>query len=87
LIFDAAVLLAATLAGAVAAVSARALVRALRRIPERVFRPSVSVLITALGAYMLATAVYEGPRHERTAAARRSSEPSDVQSMVTLLRP
>ena len=28
-------------------------VRALRRIPERVFRPSVSVLITALGAYML----------------------------------
>jgi uncharacterized protein len=28
-------------------------VRILRRIPERVFRPSVSILITALGVYML----------------------------------
>jgi uncharacterized protein len=28
-------------------------VRALRRIPEHVFRPSVSILITALGVYML----------------------------------
>ena len=28
-------------------------VRVLRRIPERVFRPSVSILITALGVYML----------------------------------
>jgi len=28
-------------------------VRVLRRIPERVFRPSVSVLIAALGVYML----------------------------------
>jgi uncharacterized membrane protein YfcA len=28
-------------------------VRGLRRIPERVFRPSVSILITALGVYML----------------------------------
>jgi len=28
-------------------------VRVLRRIPESVFRPSVSVLITALGVYML----------------------------------
>jgi len=28
-------------------------VRALRRIPERVFRPSVSILITGLGVYML----------------------------------
>jgi uncharacterized membrane protein YfcA len=28
-------------------------VRMLRRIPERVFRPSVSILVTALGVYML----------------------------------
>ena len=28
-------------------------VRVLRRIPERVFRPSVSILVTALGLYML----------------------------------
>lgn len=28
-------------------------VRVLRRIPERVFRPSVSILIAALGVYML----------------------------------
>jgi uncharacterized membrane protein YfcA len=28
-------------------------VRVLRRIPERVFRPAVSILITALGVWML----------------------------------
>ena len=28
-------------------------VRVLKRIPERVFRPAVSILITALGVYML----------------------------------
>jgi uncharacterized membrane protein YfcA len=28
-------------------------VRVLKRIPERVFRPAVFILITALGAYML----------------------------------
>ena len=49
------VLLWPTILAAVAGVLVGTLagVRVLRRIPERAFRSSVSVLLTALGAYML----------------------------------